>query len=59
MNGKTKPHKVLHGLECLKCPYYLGFIKFVKSPCIECLLSHKKEHPFARIVPNKKSAETK
>ena len=56
MNGKTKPHKVLHGL---KCPYYLGFIKFVKSPCIECLLSHKKEHPFARIVPNKKSAETK
>lgn len=36
----------LHGLKCLKCPYYLGKIKCVIDPCRECILSKRKKHPF-------------
>lgn len=26
----------LKKLQCRKCPYYLGYIKFAVSPCINC-----------------------
>lgn len=41
---KTKPK--LLGLKCLKCPYYLGQIQCIVSPCRECVLSGRKSHPF-------------
>ena len=33
--------KVIHSIKppCSKCPYTLGFVKFVKSPCSECKLN--------------------
>ena len=32
--------------KCKSCPYRLGWIKCVKSPCIECELHKRKTHPF-------------
>lgn len=32
--------------KCLDCPYYLGTIKCIKDPCIECKLQKCKNHPF-------------
>ncbi len=32
--------------KCKTCPYKLGLIKCIKSPCPECLLSKRKTHPF-------------
>ena len=32
--------------KCKTCPYHLGIIKCVKSPCIECELHNRKTHPF-------------
>jgi len=42
---------ILKLIKCLKCPYNLGFIKCIVSPCPECLLSKRKKHPF--MVPEK------
>ena len=41
---KTKPK--LLGLKCLKCPYYLGQIQCIVSPCRECVLTGRKTNPF-------------
>ena len=38
--------KKIHGIKCLKCPYYLGTIKCITDPCRECVESARKEHPF-------------
>ena len=48
---RKKPHKV----KCLKCPYYLGIMKCVKSPCKECLLSNRKNHPFEEMIKSSNS----
>ena len=32
--------------KCFSCPYHIGTIKCVKSPCPECLASKSKKHPF-------------
>lgn len=39
--------KKLHGIKCLKCPYYLGKIKCLKDPCQECMKRKNKKHPFS------------
>lgn len=43
-------------LKCLKCPYKLGLIKCVTSPCAECKASKIKKPPFpeVEIKENKK-----
>lgn len=33
-------------LKCLKCPYKLGLVKCIKSPCPECKASKSKRPPF-------------
>ena len=33
-------------LKCIRCPYHLGYIKCVRDPCIECMQSGRKTHPF-------------
>lgn len=32
--------------KCFSCPYHIGTIKCVKSPCPDCLASKSKKHPF-------------
>ena len=34
--------------KCLDCPYYLGKIKCITDPCIEC--QSRKTHPFPQPV---------
>ena len=47
-----KPPKLLpDGKKCLKCPYYLGYIKCIVSPCKECILNKRKTHPYEGMQP--------
>ena len=46
MIGKQKIRRKLHGIKCVKCTYYLGKIKCVTDPCIECVSSNRKKNPF-------------
>lgn len=46
MNAKQNFVKKPHGLKCLKCPYYLGLIKCIVNPCIDCVLTGQKTSPF-------------
>ena len=39
----------MHGLKCLRCPYYLGQIKCVTDPCIECVRENRMKHPFGTL----------
>lgn len=41
--------------KCKSCPYHLGLIKCVKSPCPECRLSKSSRRPFPEfeIIYNK------
>ena len=32
--------------KCKDCPYKLGVVKCVVSPCIDCIASGSKVHPF-------------
>ena len=59
MMDKHKIRKKPHELKCLKCPYYLGIVKCVKSPCVECLLTQKKEHPFVVFLSDQGSSGRK
>ncbi len=34
------------GRKCRTCPYYLGQIRCVVSPCRACIASGRKTHPF-------------
>ena len=33
-------------MKCLNCPYRLGLVKCVRTPCIECMREGRKTHPF-------------
>ena len=48
-------------LKCLKCPYKLGLVKCIKSPCPECKANKSKKHPFpeAEIKEEKNATNTK
>ena len=46
MFPNNRPKPLPDGIKCLKCPYYLGKIKCIVSPCEECILSGRKTHPF-------------
>lgn len=37
-------------LKCRKCPYKLGVIKCIKTPCPECRSSGGKIHPFSEPI---------
>lgn len=39
--------------KCHTCPYALGKIKCIVSPCIECIISKRKRHPFSFWESNK------
>ena len=32
--------------KCKTCPYALGKIKCIVCPCIDCIMSQRKSHPF-------------
>ena len=49
--------KKMHGIKCLKCPYYLGTIQCITDPCRECVESARKEHPFAPLHPESTKKE--
>ncbi|MBR3046163.1 MAG: hypothetical protein IKH27_12485 [Oscillospiraceae bacterium] len=53
LNNNAKP--LPDGLKCLKCPYYLGQIKCIVSPCRECIMSKRKTHPFVHLKSERKS----
>ncbi len=44
LKGQKKP--LPDGIKCIKCPYYLGQIKCIVSPCKECISSGRITHPF-------------
>lgn len=47
-------------LKYFKCPYKLGLVKCVKSPCPECKASSKKPtFPEAEIKEDKNATDTK
>lgn len=52
-----RERKVKHppdGMKCIKCPYYLGQIKCIVSPCKECISNGRKTHPYELLQPEKK-----
>ena len=40
----------MHGLKCLRCPYYLGQIRCVTDPCVPCVTENRMSHPFASLT---------
>ena len=39
-----------HMNKCKECPYKLGLIKCVKSPCPDCIASGEKTDPFKSMI---------
>ena len=37
----------MHGLKCLRCPYYQGRIKLLCDPCVQCVMEKRLTHPFS------------
>lgn len=44
--------------KCKTCPYALGYIKCIISPCKQCILEKRKNHPFTGLIAEKKSADS-
>ena len=40
--------------KCRTCPYALGQVKCIISPCRECILNNRKTHPFSDYEREKK-----
>lgn len=54
-SSRLKPK--LFGIKCMKCPYYLGIIKCIISPCTECILLKRKKHPFTEMLSDNRRKE--
>ncbi|SFX40640.1 hypothetical protein SAMN04487832_10545 [Ruminococcus sp. XPD3002] len=46
----TKVKIPKHMRKCKECPYKLGMIKCVTSPCPDCIASGEKTDPFRNIT---------
>ena len=46
----TKVKIPKHMRKCKECPYKLGLIKCVTSPCPDCIASGEKTNPFGSII---------
>lgn len=42
---------ILNPKKCQTCPYKLGLVKPKLDPCIDCMMSKRKTHPFGTIAP--------
>ena len=46
---------IMHYKKCKVCPYYLGIIKCIVSPCPKCIASKRSTPPFPEpIIKNTK-----
>lgn len=57
MDKKNYIKPLPDGRKCLNCPYYLGYIKCIISPCRECIMNKRKTHPFANRFRDKQSSK--
>ena len=50
VNRMSKVKIPKHMSKCKECPYKLGLIKCVKSPCPDCIASGEKTDPFKSMI---------